>query len=144
MTTENTTSQKFVEFIILQAQNAAFCMGQIPDPQSGESVKNLPMAKLMIDHLQVVREKSEGNLSSEEENLLGQTLTSLQMAFVEASAGEETAFAGAEDEGCCEGSCACDHDEDPVDESKDESKDVGGASDDEEDDKRKFVKSYGA
>jgi hypothetical protein len=46
---------------------------------------NLELAKMFIDQLVMIQEKTRGNLSSEEATVLRNTLANLQMAFVEVS-----------------------------------------------------------
>lgn len=78
-------SQRFIEFVMMQAQNAALFLGQIPNPQTGQGEVNLELAKMFIDQLGMIQEKTRGNLTNEETAVLRNTLTNLQMAFVEAS-----------------------------------------------------------
>ncbi len=78
-------AQRFVEFVMMQAQNAALFLGQIPNPQTGEGEVNLELARMFIDQLAMIQEKTRGNLSKEETAVLQNTLSNLQMAFVEVS-----------------------------------------------------------
>ena len=78
-------AQRFIEFVMMQAQNAALFLGQIPNPQTGEGEVNLDLARMFIDQLAMIQEKTRGNLSSEEAAVLKNTLVNLQMAFVEVS-----------------------------------------------------------
>jgi Domain of unknown function (DUF1844) len=78
-------SQKFIEFVMMQAQQASLFLGRIPNPQSGQSEVLLEPAKLFIDHLEMIREKTRGNLTAQEAEILNSVLTDLQMAFVQAS-----------------------------------------------------------
>ena len=78
-------AQRFIEFVMMQAQNAALFLGQIPNPQTGEGEVNLELARMFIDQLAMIQEKTRGNLSSEEAAVLKNTLANLQMAFVEVS-----------------------------------------------------------
>ena len=78
-------SQRFVEFVMMHAQNAALFLGQIPNPQTGKGEVNLELAKLFIDQLAMIQEKTRGNLSNEEATVLRNAISSLQMAFVEVS-----------------------------------------------------------
>src|SRR5437870_13580015 len=78
-------SQRFIEFVMLQAQNAALFLGQIPNPQTGKGEVNLELAKMVIDQLGMIQEKTRGNLTNEESTVLRNTLSNLQMAFVEVS-----------------------------------------------------------
>ena len=67
------------------ATNAMVFMGQIPAPGSQQYLRNLPQAQHMIDLLMVLREKTQGNLTREEEQMLQELLPQLQMAYVSAS-----------------------------------------------------------
>ena len=78
-------AQRFIEFVMMQAQNAALFLGQIPNPQTGEGEVNLELAKMFIDQLAMIQEKTRGNLSNEEATVLRNTISNLQMAFVEVS-----------------------------------------------------------
>jgi len=78
-------TQRFIEFVMMQAQNAALFLGQIPNPQTGKGEVNLELAKMFIDQLGMIEEKTRGNLTSEESTVLRNTLSNLQMAFVEVS-----------------------------------------------------------
>jgi Domain of unknown function (DUF1844) len=78
-------TQRFIEFVIMHAQNAALFLGQIPNPKTGEPETNLDLARMFIDQLEMIQEKTRGNLTNEETTVLRNTLSNLQMAFVEAS-----------------------------------------------------------
>ncbi len=76
-------AQRFIEFVLMQAQNAAFTLGQIPHPQTGKAEVNLDMAQLLIDQLVMIQEKTKGNLNTDESRILAGTISNLQMGFVE-------------------------------------------------------------
>src|SRR6266576_1649456 len=76
-------SQRFIEFVIMHAQNAALFLGQIPNPKTGEAEINLDLARMFIDQLAMIQEKTRGNLTSEEAKVLSNALSNLQMAYVE-------------------------------------------------------------
>ncbi|HXY61091.1 MAG TPA: DUF1844 domain-containing protein, partial [Chthoniobacterales bacterium] len=78
-------SQRFIEFVMMHAQNAALFLGQIPNPKTGEGEVNLELAKMFIDQLSMIQEKTRGNLTGEESTVLRNTLSNLQMVFVEVS-----------------------------------------------------------
>ena len=80
-------TQRFVEFVMMQAQHAAIFLGQIPNPQTGQPEINLEVARMFIDQLVMIQEKTRGNLTNDEQTVLKNALSSLQMAFVEASQG---------------------------------------------------------
>ena len=78
-------SQRFIEFVMMHAQNAALFLGQIPNPKTGEGEVNLDLARMFIDQLAMIQEKTRGNLTTEESTVLRNTLSNLQMAYVEAA-----------------------------------------------------------
>jgi hypothetical protein len=133
-------TQRFIEFVMMQAQNAALFLGQIPNPQTGQAEVNLDVARMFIDQLAMIQEKTRGNLTTEESTVLRNALSSLQMAFVEASqpgrapgaaspfpeAGPETAPAKADDHAAAASS------------------DAPPQAAPEPESKKKFSKSYGA
>src|SRR6059058_1679877 len=76
-------SQRFIEFVVMHAQNAALFLGQIPNPKTGEPEVNLDLARMFIDQLAMIQEKTRGNLTNEEAKVLSNALSNLQMAYVE-------------------------------------------------------------
>jgi len=76
-------SQRFIEFVVMHAQNAALFLGQIPNPKTGEAEVNLDLARMFIDQLAMIQEKTRGNLTNEEATVLRNALSNLQMAYVE-------------------------------------------------------------
>jgi hypothetical protein len=78
-------SQRFIEFVMMHAQNAALFLGQIPNPKTGEGEVNLELAKMFIDQLSMIQEKTRGNLTNEETTVLRNALSNLQMVYVEVS-----------------------------------------------------------
>src|SRR5258708_25909385 len=76
-------TQRFIEFVVMQAQNAALFLGQIPNPKTGQGEVNLDLARMFIDQLAMIQEKTRGNLTSEEAKVLSNALSNLQMAYVE-------------------------------------------------------------
>jgi hypothetical protein len=88
-------SQRFIEFVMMHAQNAALFLGQIPNPQTGQGEVNLELAKMFIDQLAMIQEKTRGNLSQEEANVLRNAIANLQMAFVEISQEQKAGGGGA-------------------------------------------------
>ena len=76
-------TQRFIEFVVMHAQNAALFLGQIPNPKTGRGEVNLDLARMFIDQLAMIQEKTRGNLTSEEAKVLSNALSNLQMAYVE-------------------------------------------------------------
>jgi hypothetical protein len=64
------------------ATQAMVCLGQIPDPLAGKVEVHLDQAKHFIDLLQMLEEKTKGNLSPDESGMLEDLLHELRMAFV--------------------------------------------------------------
>jgi len=77
-------TRRFIEFVLMQAQQIALMLGQIPGPDGKTMEPNLPVARIFIDQLEMIREKTRGNLTQEESDLLSKVLAELQLAFVEA------------------------------------------------------------
>ena len=136
-------TQRFIEFVMMQAQNAALFLGQIPHPQSGEPEVNLEAARMFIDQLAMIQEKTRGNLTTEETTVLRNALSSLQMAFVEAAQGKQP---GAEPAPAAENREATSAPESPpASESAAEPTVMApSAAAPESESKKKFTKSYGS
>lgn len=76
----------FIGFVVSLAHTAAVHFGDVPDPVSGETIEaNLPAAQQMIDILALLEEKTRGNLTAEERQLLEQILYELRLRYVEVS-----------------------------------------------------------
>ncbi|MFZ0244023.1 MAG: DUF1844 domain-containing protein [Desulfobacterales bacterium] len=72
----------FPTFILSLNASALLHLGAIEDPETGRPSKNLPMAKQTIDILSMLEEKTRGNLSRDEENMLKNILYDLRIAYV--------------------------------------------------------------
>ena len=68
------------------ATQAAVALGQIPNPVTNESETDLPQAKLGIDLLQLLEEKTRGNRNDHEEKFLQDCLYQLRMLYIDKSA----------------------------------------------------------
>ena len=76
----------FGAFVISLGTSALYHMGMVPDPETGKPAeRNLPVARQTIDTVEMLRDKTQGNLSEEEANLIKNLLTELRMRFVEAA-----------------------------------------------------------
>ena len=62
---------------------AMLAMGMIPDPATGQVIKNKSAAKFHIDMLGIIQERTKGNLNQGEEDALNGVLHNLRMMFVE-------------------------------------------------------------
>jgi hypothetical protein len=77
----------FTAFVLSLASTAAIHFGDIPDPTGVRSELNLEGAAQMIEILALLDQKTRGNLSAEERQILEQVLFELRMRFVEAAGG---------------------------------------------------------
>ena len=75
----------FPTFVVSLNASALLHLGAIEDPTSGQKAKNLPMAKQTIDILSMLEEKTAGNLTNEEMNLLKNILYDLRIIYVKES-----------------------------------------------------------
>jgi hypothetical protein len=76
----------FTGFVLSLASTAAIHFGDLPDPVSGERAEpNLDGAAQMIEILGLLDQKTRGNLTAEERQVLEQVLYELRMRFVEVS-----------------------------------------------------------
>ncbi|MFV1951183.1 MAG: DUF1844 domain-containing protein [Nitrospinota bacterium] len=72
----------FSTFILSLSTSAMFYFGDIPDPVTKNKAKNLPAAKETIDILDILKEKTKGNLTQDEEGLIDDILYNLRMRYV--------------------------------------------------------------
>ena len=139
-------TQRFIEFVMMQAQNAALFLGQIPNPQTGQGEVNLDVARMFIDQLAMIQEKTRGNLSSEEQAVLRNTLANLQMAFVEVSqqAGQGGGASRAESPPPAADAMPPAEQQPQAAASPDSTTQPAAAAPTETESRKKFTKSYGA
>ena len=78
----------FTAFVLSLASSAAIHFGDLADPESGEKAEpNLEGAAQMIEILALLDQKTRGNLTAEERQVLEQVLFELRLRFVEAMGG---------------------------------------------------------
>jgi len=131
-------TQRFIEFVMMQQQNAALFLGLIPNPQTGKGEVNLDVARMFIDQLVMIRFKTRSNLIEDEVKVLNSAISNLQLAFVEVSKTQgqtvdsPAAPQPAAEPEIAEKPSAAPQPEQPV------------ADADSTDSKKKFTKSYGS
>lgn len=82
----------FSGFLLSLGTSALYHLGLVADPQTGKrGEKNVPVARHTIDTLELLEEKTRGNLSADEAALLRNLLTDLRMRFVESTRGAKGA-----------------------------------------------------
>lgn len=72
----------FTSLVFSLSSSALFHLGEIPDPQTGEKKKDLPLAKHAVDTIAMLKEKTAGNLSEEEQKFVENVLTDLRWRYV--------------------------------------------------------------
>jgi len=75
----------FPSFVLSLSSSALLHFGQIPDPITKKQERNLPLAKQTIDILGILQEKTKGNLTKDEDQLIENLLHDLRLKYVEES-----------------------------------------------------------
>jgi hypothetical protein len=74
---------EFASVVVLLYLPALVQLGIIADPSTGEPTENLPLAKRNIDLLDLLRDKTKGNLDEAETKALEDALSQLKLAYLE-------------------------------------------------------------
>ena len=102
---EETTAQEeaqqlppvdFISYLANLVETGRLYLNGIPNPETDEVVINLPLVKHIIDTIEMLEEKTKGNLTAPESNFLANTLYELRMGYVRALSRHEAAPAQAE------------------------------------------------
>ncbi len=80
----------FGNFALSLAHSALVSMGIVEHPEIGQTEPDLESARQSIEILEMLQEKTQGNLDEEEEKLLGSVLYELRVSFVSATAQKVT------------------------------------------------------
>jgi hypothetical protein len=80
-------AQRFVQFVMIQVQNIYYVLGRIASPDGRPIPPNLEAGKMLIDQLEMIQAKTDGNLSVQEASILEDALKNVRLAFVEVSGG---------------------------------------------------------
>jgi hypothetical protein len=75
----------FSTLVLSIGSSAAMALGLAPNPMSGSVEKDLDLARFNIDLLRMLKDKTKGNLSSDEQQFVESIVTDLQMKFVTAN-----------------------------------------------------------
>ena len=73
----------FSTFILSLSTSVLVSLGELPDPLKNEESLNLPLAKQTISLIEMLMEKTKGNLAEEEDRLISNILYDLRMKYVE-------------------------------------------------------------
>ncbi|TKB27974.1 DUF1844 domain-containing protein [Desulfopila sp. IMCC35006] len=74
----------FPAFVMSLNTSALYHLGEIADPSTGKRIVDLDLAKHAIDTLALIQNKTKGNLSKDEEELLKNILYDIKIRFVKA------------------------------------------------------------
>ena len=80
----------FINYITSLGLQALIFMGETPSPITQQKEKNLDQARILVDTLVMLREKTKGNLNEQEDSLLGLSIYELQIKLVEVSQADQT------------------------------------------------------
>ena len=83
------TVQLFIQFVMMQHQQALFALGKHPSAPPNAPPPNLKLARMFIDQLWMIRAKTEGNLTEEEQRVIDSALSELRGKFSELGEEEE-------------------------------------------------------
>jgi len=75
----------FGNFLLSLHTSALIQLGEIQDPNAGQALKDLPLAKQTIDLVGMLKEKTRGNLAPEEEKMMEAVLYDLRIRYVKAA-----------------------------------------------------------
>jgi hypothetical protein len=74
----------FSSLVLMLGTMALTHLGAAPDPGGGQTKVDLAQARCLLDLLEVLKEKTAGNLTSGESTMLEALLFDLRMHYVEA------------------------------------------------------------
>jgi Domain of unknown function (DUF1844) len=88
---EEQNTALFAGLVMQQANAALMCLGKGKHPGTGEETIDLDSARYLIDQLEMLAVKTKGNLSSQEEAFLKQSLMTARLTFVETASAAKAA-----------------------------------------------------
>jgi len=83
MEQNNMNELLFMQLIMQNQQIAMMSMGKLKHPVSDKIERNLELAKISIDTLDMLKVKTKGNLSSYEEKYLEEVIRELKLNYVD-------------------------------------------------------------
>ena len=97
---EETTAQEetqqlptvdFISYLTNLVETGQLYLQGVPNPETEEVVINLPVVKHIIDTIEMLEEKTKGNLTAPEANFLTNTLYELRMGYIRVASSQEAA-----------------------------------------------------
>jgi hypothetical protein len=87
---QNTTNELlFMQLVMQNQQIAMMSMGKLKHPVTDKIERNLDLAKVSIDTLDMIKVKTKGNLSTNEEKFLDEVIRELKLNYVDEKNKEE-------------------------------------------------------
>ena len=80
----------FISYLANLVETGRLYLEGIPNPETDEVVTNFPLVKHIIDTIEMLEEKTKGNLTAPEANFLANTLYELRMGYIRAINRQET------------------------------------------------------
>jgi hypothetical protein len=125
----------FINLITMLSMSTMQQLGKMQNPMTGKAEVQLEAAQATIDVIEMLQEKTKGNLDDEEQNFLNDTVSTLKMNYVETANNPQKKSQEEQNK------------QEPAGENNTETKKTENQSQQEtsetEDNKRKFHKSYG-
>jgi hypothetical protein len=76
-------NQLFPQLIYIFHASAIQALGKVPNPVTNKIERNLEQARQAIEMIEMIRDKTKGNLSPDEERFLNSSLTELRLNYVD-------------------------------------------------------------
>jgi hypothetical protein len=76
------SDRSLIGLFMMLASSALVALGEAPDPGIGQAVANPQEAAALVDLLVLLREKTEGNRTPEENEVLGELIYDLQLRYI--------------------------------------------------------------
>lgn len=107
----------FFNLVTMFASTAWYQLGKVPSPVDGKIKRDLQGAQVTIEMLLMMRDKTKGNLTKKEEELLGSTISNLQINYADEAAKPAEKIEENKEESDCShehkhsDGCGCGHEE---------------------------------
>jgi hypothetical protein len=83
LTPEQKQQALFMQMVLMFHQAAWYQLGKIPNPMTNKVERDLDQARVSIDMLDMLKARTQGNLSEDESRVLEQVLRELKLNFVD-------------------------------------------------------------
>ncbi len=83
MTEQIAKDKYFLSLVMMLASAAWQQLGKVPHPISGKTEQDLKSAQITIDILVMLKEKTKGNISSDEEKAIANVISDLELNYAD-------------------------------------------------------------